>query len=165
MCMLSYMHHPRFSSGSHGDVDKMQDLWATLADAGAEMMLAEHDDNDERFAPMNANGHTDPNGMRMFVAGIGGTGLRGMDISPNTEASNDNSHGVLGLDLNDGSYNWGFLPVAGDTYADQGTTTCHKNTIRTAATNPKPTIRAVTVARCRISTALAPDERARKADV
>lgn len=125
LCTLAYMHHPRFSSGSHGDDDDVQDLWATLADGGAELMLAGHDHDYERFAPMNANGEADAEGMRMFVVGTGGTGFRSMGSSPNTQASNDDTHGVLGLDLNDGSYDWEFLPVEGKTYTDSGSTGCH----------------------------------------
>ena len=124
-CTLAYMHHPRFSSGSHGDDDDVQDLWATLADSGAEMMLAGHDHDYERFTPMNAAGQADPNGMRMFVVGTGGTGLRSVGTSDRTEASDDSSHGLLGLNLSEGSYDWEFLPVAGDTYTDSGTTGCH----------------------------------------
>jgi len=32
---------------------------------------------------------------------------------------------VLKLTLNANSYDWRFLPVAGKTFTDQGTTACH----------------------------------------
>jgi hypothetical protein len=40
-------------------------------------------------------------------------------------AGNTTSYGVLRLDLGPGAYSFEFVPVAGQTYTDSGTDTCH----------------------------------------
>ena len=66
-------HHPRFSSGEHGDDRTMRDIWQALYDAGADLVLAGHDHDYERFAPQDADGKADPvRGIREFVVGTGG---------------------------------------------------------------------------------------------
>jgi acid phosphatase type 7 len=65
-------------------------------------------------------------GIRHFVAGTGGAGLYSFGaIQPNSQARNSNTHGVLKLTLHASSYDWRFVPVAGRTYTDSGTTACH----------------------------------------
>ena len=71
-CTLAYWHHPRYSSGRHGNQAFMDELWDVLYDAGAEIVLAGHDHSYERFAPMNAAGNLDPGrGIVSFVVGTG----------------------------------------------------------------------------------------------
>ena len=50
-CTLAYWHHPRFSSGRHGNNSACRPLWQALYDAGADLVLAGHDHDYERFAP------------------------------------------------------------------------------------------------------------------
>jgi acid phosphatase type 7 len=50
-CTLAYWHHPRFSSGLHGDAEEMTAVWGALQDAGADLVLSGHDHHYERFAP------------------------------------------------------------------------------------------------------------------
>ena len=65
-------------------------------------------------------------GIRAFVVGTGGAGLYSIGSPlPNSEARNDNSHGVLKLTLSDGSYTWEFIPVSGSSFRDSGSGTCH----------------------------------------
>ena len=42
-CTIALWHHPRFSSGQHGDNPEMADLWNTLQDYDAEIVLSGHD--------------------------------------------------------------------------------------------------------------------------
>src|SRR5256885_1490257 len=44
---------------------------------------------------------------------------------PNSQVRNSGTFGVLNLTLGDGSYSWQFVPVAGRTFTDNGTTACH----------------------------------------
>jgi hypothetical protein len=44
---------------------------------------------------------------------------------PNSEIRNGSTYGVLKLTLHASSYDWQFVPVAGQTFADSGTTACH----------------------------------------
>ncbi len=122
-CTLAIWHHPLFSSNGL-DLDT-QDFWQILYDAGAEIVLSGHEHNYERFAPQDSAGVADANGIRQFVVGTGGAGT--FTLQPpiaNSEASNDQTLGVLKLTLNPTSYDWEFIPVAGETYTDSGSAAC-----------------------------------------
>jgi hypothetical protein len=123
-CTLAYWHHPRFSSGRHGNDDRMRDFWRILYEAGAEVVLAAHDHTYERFAPQDHDGgRDDARGIRQFVAGTGGASLYPFPIArPNSEAR-VSAHGVLKLTLRPGGYDWEFVTVSGT--SDFGTGTCH----------------------------------------
>ncbi|HEU4745079.1 MAG TPA: metallophosphoesterase [Anaerolineales bacterium] len=126
-CVLAYWHHPRWSSGSrYGSNTKYQALWKTLYDAGAEVVLNGHEHNYERFKQMNASGTGVSSGLRAFVVGTGGAGLYGFgSIRSTSEVRNSSTHGVLKLTLSSTSYSWKFVPIAGKTFTDSGTTSCH----------------------------------------
>ena len=127
LCVLAYWHRPRWSSGKkHGPDPKYQDLWATLYNAGAELVINGHEHQYERFTPMNAAGAVAPQGLREIVVGTGGAALYGFgSIHPASVVRNASTHGVLKLTLNTNSYSWIFIPVAGKTFTDGGTTSCH----------------------------------------
>jgi len=57
------------------------------------------------------------------MGGIGGSSLT--NVFPLSEERNGNTFGVLKLYLYDDSYAWKFVPVAGKTYTDSGSTACH----------------------------------------
>jgi hypothetical protein len=126
-CTLAYWHHPRFSSGEHGDSSNVQGLWQALYDYGAELVLVGHDHDYERFAPMNASGDADPTfGVREIVVGTGGRSHYAFgSTQPNSEVRNNTAWGILKLTLRSNSYDWQFLPVAGQTFSDSGSTACH----------------------------------------
>jgi hypothetical protein len=125
LCTLAYMHHPRFSSGVHGDDDDLDDLWSTLEAHSVELVLAGHDHNYERFAPLHADGTlAGPHGVQSFVIGTGGTWLRSTDgARAGSEVLIDDHHGVLSLDLSSDSYEWRFIDTAGS-ILDEGMRTC-----------------------------------------
>ena len=126
-CTLAIWHHPRFSAGKHGSSTKSQDIYQALYEAGAEVVVVGHDHNYQRFAPQTADGQLDrQRGIRQFVAGMGGASHYSFS-SPiaNTEAYNTDTYGVLKLTLGPGTYQWEFVPVAGKTYRDSGSGTCH----------------------------------------
>jgi hypothetical protein len=127
-CVAAYWHHPRYSSGTHhGSSDATQALWQALYDAGADLILAGHEHNYERFAPMTATGSVDgARGIRSFVVGTGGRSHYGFGPPvTGSEVRNDTAWGVLAVTLHAGSYDWQFLPVAGQTFTDSGTQACH----------------------------------------
>src|SRR4051812_1739596 len=116
-CRAVIWHHPRFSSGEHGDDVAMSDLWQLLDEAGTDLALVGHDHDYERFAPMHGDGTADPGGIREFVVGTGGAPLRPVgDTRPGTEVHQSDSHGVLRLALRPDGYDWAFIPVPGDTF-------------------------------------------------
>jgi hypothetical protein len=127
-CTIAYWHHPRFSSGSsHGSSTQSADVFQALYNAGAEIVIVGHDHEYERFAPQTPNAVADPaRGLREFVVGTGGAGLYSFGTPlPNSEVRDNTSHGVLKLTLSNGSYTWQYIPVAGNSFTDSGSGTCH----------------------------------------
>jgi hypothetical protein len=67
-------------------------------------------------------------GIRQFVVGTGGSPGGSAIYSsqaPNLQVVRTDTFGVIKLDLRAGSYAWNFVPVAGQTFTDSGTTRCH----------------------------------------
>jgi hypothetical protein len=126
-CVMAYWHRPRWSSGNtHGNNSKVQALWTVLYNANAELVVNGHEHNYERFAEMNKNGEAVDQGLREIVAGTGGASHYGFGtIEAASRARNDNTYGVLKLTLRPGGYDWEFIPVAGQSYTDSGSTNCH----------------------------------------
>jgi hypothetical protein len=126
-CVLAYWHRPRWSSGStHGSTSAMQPIWQILYNAGADLVISAHEHNYERFAQMNASGAVVSQGMREIVVGTGGASHYGFGSAlASSEVRNSSTYGALKLTLNDNSYNWQFVPIAGSTFTDSGSTNCH----------------------------------------
>lgn len=126
-CTLAYWHHPRFSSGYHGNASGMQALWQALYDHNADVVVAGHEHNYERFAPQTPTGAADPvRGIREFIVGTGGRSLRSFGTTkPNSEVRDNTAHGVIKFTLHATSYDWQFIPIAGKTFTDSGTANCH----------------------------------------
>jgi len=126
-CTLAYWHYPRFSSGTvHGSDPSMQPLWQALYDYGADVVLAGHEHNYERFAPQDPSGIADPvRGIRQFVVGTGGRSRYAFGVPiANSEVRNNDTYGVLKLTLHPTSYTWEFIPEAGKTFNDSGEAPC-----------------------------------------
>lgn len=127
-CTVAYWHKPRFTSGAnHAPDTSTGPLVQVLYDHNADVILTGHNHQYERFAPMNPSGGLDTaRGIRHFVAGMGGASHYGFGtIRPNSQARNSDTYGVLKLTLHANSYNWRFVPEAGKTYSDGGTSSCH----------------------------------------
>jgi acid phosphatase type 7 len=124
-CTLAYFHHPRFSSG--GNYTEVAPFWKALYEAGAEVVLSGHVHAYERFAPQNPSGVADSTkGIREFIVGTGGKQLGRLDyLKPNSQVRNNTTYGVLKLILHSSSYEWKFVPIAGKTFTDSGTASCH----------------------------------------
>jgi hypothetical protein len=118
-CTLAYWHHPRYSSGLHGDDVSTEPFWELLSAAHADLVLVGHDHDYERFAPQR--------GIRQFTAGTGGRSLYIFRPTPdpNSELRNATTFGVLQLTLHPDSYDWRFVNEPGTTFTDSGTTACN----------------------------------------
>jgi len=127
-CAVAYWHHPRFSSGGNGSTLATQPIWQALYDFGADLVLNGHDHSYERFAPQTPTGaRDDANGIREIVAGTGGNSLYswpGAAIA-NSEVRINENYGILKVTLWPTSYDWDFIPVAGGTFSDHGSSLCH----------------------------------------
>ena len=124
-CTLAYWHHPRFSSGLHGNASSMQAIWQALHEHRADLVLAGHDHDYERFAPQTATGAADADGVRSFVVGTGGKDLRDFGtVRANSQFRGNTAFGVLKLTLRPAGYDWEFVPVPGEVLADAGSAAC-----------------------------------------
>jgi hypothetical protein len=157
-CMIAMWHSATFFSGNtdesgnthptNNDINKTDTFWKMLQNAGADIVLAGHQHNYERFAkvtPDTANkmGVPDPNGMREFVVGTGGGGpstfLDPAHPTTGSEMALDHVYGVLKLTLHDTSYDWQFIDTTG-AVRDQSTQPepCRSD-IPTTSTQPTAT--------------------------
>jgi hypothetical protein len=123
-CTLAYDHHPRWSSGPHGNHTSMGHLYRTLYKSDGEIFLSAHDHDYERFAPQAPDGSANPNGVRQFVVGTGGGSQYQTPPGPNSQVAIDDKFGVLFLTLQDDAYQWAFVAENGDSL-DSGSTACH----------------------------------------
>ena len=127
-CVVAMWLHPRFSSGGeHGSSTATQALYQALYDANADLILAGHEHDYERFAPMTATGTLDKaRGIVEIVVGTGGRSHYAWGtIQPNSLVRNNDTYGVLRLALSATSWTFKFVPEAGKTFTDSGTGTCH----------------------------------------
>jgi hypothetical protein len=126
VCTVVYFHHPRFSSGVHGNQYEMQQFWDILYAHGVDVVVSGHDHDYERFAPQNPIGRSDPaRGIREFVVGTGGAELRRfVAIQPNSERRIAGTYGVLALALGRIRYGWAFIATTGE-ILDGGAGRCH----------------------------------------
>lgn len=124
-CTLAYWHHPRFSSGEHGDDPITQDFWQLLYDNKADIVLNGHDHIYERIDLQDANGAARYNGIMQFTVGTGGKNLtQYKKLRSNSAFRQNTSFGVLALTLRANSYNYKFVDTAGIS-SDVGTQSCH----------------------------------------
>jgi acid phosphatase type 7 len=121
-CILAYWHHPRFSSGFHGNTTAVRPFWDALYTARADVVINGHDHDYERFARQAPNGSRSTHGIMEFVAGTGGAEGRPFEtIRAHSVSRSSTTFGVLKLTLHAGSFDWQFVPQAGMTFTDAGT--------------------------------------------
>src|SRR6266542_4431824 len=132
LCTLAYFHYPLYSStggtGTGGvTISEVRPLWDDLYAAGVDLIVNGHRHLYERQAPQRPDRTADPAyGIRLIIAGTGGNGHTGSDnVSPNSEVRNSDTYGVVKLWLYPDSYAWKFVPIAGQTFTDSGSTACH----------------------------------------
>jgi alkaline phosphatase len=124
-CTIALWHHPRFSSGYHGNSGSVGAFWEALHDAGAELVLNGHEHDYERFEPQDPGGAGDPaGGITEIVAGTGGGDLKPFErTAPNSRVRIADAYGVLELTLRTSGWSHRFLATDGRVL-DQGDGTC-----------------------------------------
>jgi hypothetical protein len=132
-CTVVAYHRPRWTTGSgHPPYVEMAPLWDLLAQHHADIVLSGHNHVAEAFKPIGVSGTAaqptlSPQGIRSFTVGIGGdsqytfSGVGAGQFSA-LESRAKGTFGVLKLSLKPGGYDWGFLPIAGSTFTNSGTT-------------------------------------------
>lgn len=129
-CTIAYLHRPRYSSGHHGDNPEYATFWSDLDNAGVDLVLAGHDHDYERFAPLDEQGRPDPKGMREFVVGTGGDSFYALHEprAQGSAAGLTNTAGVLRMELRSGGYDWSFQMPGGAAPPDSGSAACRGRT-------------------------------------
>jgi acid phosphatase type 7 len=112
-CVIAAWHHPRWSSGRHGNNEFVAPLWQRLA-GRAVFTLNGHDHHYEAVPPFAADGKPDPQGTPSFVVGIGGAKL----YKPGNQAiaASKTVYGTWGyfkLTLDGDRYRWSAYSVDG----------------------------------------------------
>lgn len=127
VCTLAAMHHPRFSSGTHGSDPSLSAFWDALYAAGADVVLAGHEHDYERFGMQRPDGTPDPeHGIRELVVGTGGKDARPFaSVAPNSQVRLTDVFGVLELTLHPASYDFAFVDTDGRVL-DAGSAPCHR---------------------------------------
>ena len=127
--VLAYWHYPRWTTIlNRTTLDAVKPLWDALYEYGADVILNGHDHAYQRWLPQTPAGAVDnAYGIPEFAVGTGGgEGLYQFGpTAPNTAVRNNQTFGVIKMTLRNGSYDWQFLPVAGQTFTDAGTASCH----------------------------------------
>jgi hypothetical protein len=102
-------------------------FWDDLYAAGADVVLGGHDHDYERFAPQTPDGKLDQvRGIREFVVGTGGKSHDFFSwTAANSLVRNWTTYGILFMTLRSGAYDWQFVPIPGQRFADGGSGTCH----------------------------------------
>lgn len=129
-CTLAFWHHARFTSVGFNDTT-VAPLWKALEDHNADLILAAHGHNYERFAPLTSAGVPDAvRGIRSFVVGTGGKSVYNATRTEVGSELKAKVFGVLRLVLRDGSVDWSFHAVPGSAFprshfSDSGSAACH----------------------------------------
>jgi acid phosphatase type 7 len=122
-CTMAMWHHPRFSSGYHGNNTNLGEFWNILYNAGADLILTGHDHEYERFAAMTPAATVDTlKGIPSYVIGTGGGELRGFrrSVSAHSLARIEGHFGVLKLTLGKGEFRAAFLDTQGRVWDSSG---------------------------------------------
>ena len=129
-CTLAYWHHPRWNTGALGNDSASSAFWTDLYAAHADLVLNGHGNHHyERFRAQNPSGDPDSNGLREFIVSTGGeehgSPGGGAGNEDTTQVSDYSSFGILKLSLHADSFDWQFMPAAGDSFTDSGSASCH----------------------------------------
>ena len=126
-CTLAYWHHPRFSSGPHGNAPAVGPFWDALHEADVELIVNGHDHLYERFAPQAPDGSLDSDrGIRQFTVGTGGRSLYSVKrLKRNSVFRSATTFGVLKLTLRASGYFWQFVAAPSGKVLDKGESSCH----------------------------------------
>lgn len=136
-CTLALWHHPRFSSGPHGDATSMTAIWELLDEAGVDLVLSGHDHTYERFEALTSNGsEAKGRGIPSVVVGTGGAPRYPIAFTHDHSIVKDTDHaGVIELLLDNEGWTAGFLPTGGGPVLDE-----HKGSCRKPTTTPLPAL-------------------------
>ncbi len=125
---MAYWHRPLPSTGVNVAGPQVNSFWEMLHGRRTDMIVNGHAHRYAHFAPITQGGGTfgerHPPDRRRDRRPAG----RRRDLlrrRPNVQRVKTGVSGVLRLGLRADSYAWKFVPVAGRSFTDRGTTSCH----------------------------------------
>ena len=126
-CTLVYFQHPALSVGPQGGVARMDPIWALLANAGVDLVIAGNDHDYQRWLPVNGSFASDPSGPMQFVVGTGGHAIKQfVRKDPRLAFGIDKAqraYGALRLQLDPHGASYQFVETGGEV-ADSGARVC-----------------------------------------
>jgi hypothetical protein len=111
-CLIAAWHHPRWSSGKHGDNAFVQALWTRLQ-GKATFTLHGHDHHFEALPALDADGQPNTKGVASFIAGNGGATLYPPGDRARSQRALFGQWGFLRIELEGPSYRWQAFGVDG----------------------------------------------------
>lgn len=121
-CLIAAWHHPRWSSGRHGDNEFVDPLWRRLQ-GKATFTLHGHDHHFEALPPLDGDGKPSAQGVSSFVAGTGGAYLYSHGRLERSGRAHFGKWGFMRLELDGFDYRWRAVAVDGSTL-DTGAGSC-----------------------------------------
>ena len=104
-CLIAAWHHPRWSSGKHGDNEFMAPVWNRLGGV-ASITVHGHDHHFEAIPPLDRDGQPAGEGTPSFIVGNGGAALYPANEPHHGGSPIFGVWGFLRLDLNKQHYRW-----------------------------------------------------------
>ncbi len=121
-CLIAAWHHPRWSSGKHGDRRYVDPLWRRVS-SHVTLTLHGHDHHFEALPQFDADGAVSSQGTASFVIGTGGARLYEAGESKRSERTVYEKFGFLRISLDGTRYHWRFIGVD-DKVLSSGSGTC-----------------------------------------
>lgn len=109
-CLIAAWHHPRWSSGKHGDRRFVDPLWRRVS-GYVSLTLHGHDHHFEALPQFDADGAESHRGTASFVVGTGGARLYQAGESKRSERTVYEKFGFLRISLDGTRYHWRFVDV------------------------------------------------------
>lgn len=123
-CSMIVLHHPRYSSGAHGNQGVAKGFWNVALAHRTDIALAGHDHNYERFVRLDNSARWSRTGMVSYVVGTGGKNLypKG-STKPGSRMFYNRRHGLLYLALNPTGWTYEFRTID-NVVKDRGSGSC-----------------------------------------
>lgn len=122
-CIIAAWHHPRWSSGRHGDQEHVAPYWSRLV-GHATFTLHAHDHHFEALPELDIAGKPKKNiGLRSFIVGTGGAALYQPGRLRRSDRAFFGRWGFMRIDISGKRYSWKAIDVGGKVI-DQGNGEC-----------------------------------------
>lgn len=121
-CLIAAWHHPRWSSGKHGDNAFIAPVWQRMQ-GKVTLTLHGHDHHFEALPALDIKGDPSSEGVASFVVGHGGAALYKAGWNARSERATYGQWGFMRLELDGKDYRWSAIGVDGKV-VDSGSGSC-----------------------------------------